>query len=201
MDAWERCGNTTFYRRPWRHDGNPLAWYYVDPFNWTYITSAPSDGPAGDEGVTSVIWRRAPSYALAPLRVGVGIVSEDLNVQADVLKHMRGWGADVERAKEMKLSKNDLRKNFESAPVQARNNVLNGVRALILGWQYQAMINKEDSPVEERVILVVEWDSPTELLRLPDIEKSFPNWKSTVVVDDPIKGLEDALSEFGIHEC
>jgi hypothetical protein len=183
---WERCGNTPYYR-----SGEGLTWYFSDPFSWRFISTVPQKTGTRDEGVVSVLLRAPARYEWEALKEGARMLGEN----QDVLRATHQWFADQVRAKSAGLPPRELRRLFESAPPEARALVLRGVRAVAAGAEMN------DPSDLARIILVVPSGSTAES-QIEEVERSFDGKVIDTVVDKyPERGLERALSVFGIHEC
>jgi hypothetical protein len=135
---------------------------------------------------------RAPArYDWDALKEGVRMLGEN----QDVLGATHQWFAEQVRANSAGVSRRDLHRLFEGAPPATRALVLRGVRALAAG----AELNEPSDLA--RIILVVPSGSTAES-QIEEVERSFDGKVIDTVVDKyPERGLERALSVFGIHEC
>lgn len=198
MDSWERCGNTTFYRKG--DDTNPLAWHFADPYNWAQIVSAPHTPGFEAEGSVAVLYRKAPRYDWEALRTGISEVEGSREALLRVLRHTHEWAADLIKAKQLGVSQRDLRNLFESSPPEAKHDVLEGVGVLLGGFLELSFARQEPSEVDSKTVLVIEEGTPAER-NADKVEADHTDWVKTIVSSDPARGLDQALSYFGIHEC
>lgn len=184
--TWERCGNTPYYR-----SGEGLTWYFSDPFSWRFISTAPQKAGTRDEGVVSVLLRAPSRYDWEALKEGARMLGEN----QDVLRATHEWFSEQLKATSAGVSRRDLHRLFDAAPPETRALVLRGVRAVAAGAEMN-----EPSDLA-RIILVVPSGSKVES-HLEELERSFDGKVIDTIVDKyPERGLERALSAFGIHEC
>lgn len=183
---WDRCGNTPYYK-----SGEGVTWYFSDPFAWRFISSARQKTGTRDEGVVSVILRTPERYEWEALKQGTSMLQEN----QEVLSATHEWFSDQLKAKSAGLSNRDLRKLFENAPSSARSLVLRGVRALAAGYETA-------SPSDLSKIVIVVPSGTIAEDHIEEVERSFDGKVIKTIVDkNPERGLERALSVFGIHEC
>jgi hypothetical protein len=190
--SWERCGNTPFYRK----EGGQGGGFYTNPFNWTQI-SVSVEG----NGFASVLYRKAPRYDWDILKNAIHFITETKDEQTRYLRSTHGWAVDLQRAKELNVKQPELRKMFEEAPKEAREEVLESVTALLNGYDDQALVNFTRSRADPSITLVVvEKGSPAHA-NLAEIKRDYDFAKGFIVADTLAQGIEEALGTLGIHEC
>lgn len=195
IQNWTRCGNTSYYRT-----GEGLNWLYIDPFNWQMISSVVIPPGNMDEGAISVIHRKAP-YDYETEKHGVYIQINDQTMRDNVLRATHEWFSDLIRAKDMKMKDTDIKKLFQNAPKETQAYVLNGVWALMAGYEEEAPLSMDPSPLKTDLILVIPRGSKAEE-KVDQIEELYgKDLKFTKVEDSVYEGLNRALAEFGIYEC
>jgi hypothetical protein len=190
--SWERCGNTPFYRK----EGEQGGGFYTNPFNWTQI-SVSVEG----NGFASVLYRKAPRYDWDILKSAIHAVAGDKEQRSRHLRSTHGWAVDLQRAKELNVKQPELRKMFEEAPKEAREEVLESVTALLNGYDDQALVAMTKSLSESSITLVVvEKGSPAHA-NLAEIKRDYDFAKGFIVADTLAQGIEEALGTLGIYEC
>lgn len=196
---WERCGNSPFYRLPGGMAGDdPLAGFYMNPFDWTGVVASKAMPGNWDEGSMTVVRRRA-RYDRDALETGARYhrLTEE---RPGFLDEVGAWAADLERLKASGASPRDLVAYFEAAPADSREAVLRGVLALLDGWdaiELQSLRTFTDS--ETRLAVAA---GSTADRNLPEIARhmGIPMGKVTRA-PELAEAFEAVMSGYGIHEC
>jgi len=192
---WDRCGHTPFYRR---FIGPFPGSAYIDPFHWAMINVSSIEPHGNPEaGTFTVGYRKAPHYDWDAVKNGISAVRSTREEQLRVMKAVHEWATDVIKAKGDNPKLGVLVKLFEALPEDVREDVLDGVAALV-EYNIENVFIK-GTEMEEHMLLVV----LSETLRgMPfDTTRSYPGIDRVIVADTPEEGLDMALAHFGIHEC
>jgi len=200
MSAWERCGNTPYYRRP-----SGPGWFYVNPFNWSQVSiSVEMTGLWA--GSSMILYRKAPRYDWPAIKNGIHFVAKEKEEQTKYLKATHGWANDLMRAKTMGLPLGELRRIFHGAPEDERDRVLEGVGALLQGYEnadIEALHENPATRVENGIVditlMAVGKDRPA-YQNLEELQNAFPEEKFFVANTLEL-AIEEALGYLGIHEC
>lgn len=191
---WERCGHTPFYRR---FTGPFPAAAFIDPFHWAMINVSSIEQEGPEAGTFTVGYRKAPHYDWDAVKGGVPAVRNSREEQLRVMKAVHEWATEVIKAKGNNPKLGILVKMFEAQPEDVREDVLDGVAALV-------EFNIEDvfikgTEMEDVMLLVI----LSEALRSKklDPKSSYPGIDRVIIADTPEEGLDMALKHFGIHEC
>lgn len=199
MGDWQRCGNTPYYRKP-----SGQGWFYANPFNWSQVSiSVEMTGLWA--GSSMILYRKAPRYDWDLLKDGIHSVTGEKEQQLKYLKATHGWANDLMRANTIKLPLMELRRIFQGAPEDERERVLEGVGALLLGYEnadirsIREKMSERDDGVVEHTIMAVGIDTPA-YQHLDDLKESFPDEKF-IVADTLELALEEGLAYLGIYEC
>lgn len=198
-ENWRRCGNTDYYRRQWGMLPLPDAWHYVNPFNWSYINCWPQDPHGPREGLTAVIHQKAPRYDWDAIKHGVTLIEEDKDERQRILRATHEWANDLLKVKQMGLSKADARRLWKG-PEEIQAYALEGVRALLIGFENLALQQNLPTPAESRATLVVRKGSAADA-NMDQILEEFHDLKRAILTSDPEQGFQEALADYGILEC
>ena len=191
---WERCGHTPFYRR---FTGPFPSAAFIDPFNWAMITVSSIEEQGPEAGTFTVGYRKVPHYDWDSVKAGVPAVRSTREEQLRVLKAVHEWAHDVIMAKGEKPKLGVLVKMFEELPEDVREDVLDGVAALV-EYNVEQDFVKGTEMVDIMLLVIL-----SEALRSGkmDPKGSYPGIDRVIIADTPEEGLDMALEHFGIHEC
>lgn len=198
-ESWTRCGNTDYWRRQYGLPPLPEAWFYADPFTWSYIHCWPQDPRGGNAGLTAVIYQKAPRYDWDAMKEGVKLIEDDPDERQRVLRATHEWANDMLKAKHRGLSKPEL-KRLWNAPAEIQGYALEGVRALLTGFEHIALQVNKPTPATSSSTLVIVRGSAADA-RMDQIVEEFHDLKRVILTDEPEKGFDEALGDYGILEC
>jgi hypothetical protein len=200
VGSWERCGNTPYYRRP-----SGEGWFYANPFNWSQVVvSVENTGLWA--GSSMVIYRKAPEYDWDLLNNGSFFFGGGHQQQMEHLRSTHEWANDLSHAKQSRLSPAELRKLFEGIPEEDRARILEGVGALLWGYEKAEMqaaggagdLGTGAGP--EEVAMMAVGVGTAAFRNLDDLKNSFPD-EEFILADTLELATEEALGNVGIHEC
>ena len=196
--AWERCGNTPYYRRP---SGPFPTSVYTDPFNWTQISVGSIQANGIAAGSFDVVRLHAPKYDWEAVKSGISGLTSSRQEQLRALTAVHEWAIDLIKAKEATTSFSEIRKLFEAAPKGDQEAVLEAVAALVQPDPVvEIQLQQEGYAIEEQDVLVVLAGSPAHA-NLSQVRAQYPEPDHVILANAPAEGLEEALAYFGIYEC
>lgn len=189
---WTRCGNTPYYRRKDRS-------VYVNPAAlWILEATIYTSGMAKRGGL--VEWSRLPSLNPKMITHAAWIAApENAQDRAEFVDALATWDAGLDAMARWPVSdKIDVFKMLEPG---VRDRILEGI-VMVLEAFFD--VDPEEGPidpwVESRWGLVVERGGPAHR-QLEHWEDLNEPTEPTIVALTLQKGMEEALSNFGILEC
>lgn len=196
---WVRCGNTPFWRWKERPLLDQLSETLLDPVSFTMINvitnfSEEETDPLPLEAIVQRITlaeEPPPGFSEVSMFEALGQAIENL---PDL--HQTGvqyWFEVMTDMDKDGLSDRQQTQQFSTFPPQRQNLILSGLEKLL---------ESDAIPVDIRSLLVVN-DAEEWADRIPQLERDFKPTEPTIVAPllEERKGIADALSYFGIHEC
>lgn len=197
MTPWEHCGNTLYYRR--RNEGD---WEYVNPFIWSYINVA-VDEVNKWKGFARISYNKAARYDFDILKAGVESMFGE-GEHPEILSSTNDWGMELIRLKKNKVSAWEIQVTFEEAPLGTRDNVLEGVVALVHGYDNEFLMNllstTKDIEQNKKITRVAVEKGSSAHLDVGNVKK-FYELENVFVGRTLDLAIEEALGSLGIHEC
>lgn len=182
--AWERCGNTPYYR-----NASGRITRYVNPFNWSQVLVA-AEHEGEWSGIATLVYKKAERYDWDVFKKGAEKVIPPEN-RNNILRATHEWFADRLKATETSLPSAEVIKLFKAAPALTRDYALEGVSALIAGY---------GNAIDPITVVAIQKHSPA-YDDLSDLRELFDYAQKFYIASSLNQAIDDALGHFGIYEC
>lgn len=204
-ETWERCGNSPFFRK----GEDTFDASLVSPVDLVWIsTNYEKEGPPG---YVYTLYRGVPEIDLKLAKKGASSIVERKAISS-VLSNLEQWKDILETALQGGASRAQLISYFGRFPADRRDAVLEGVQALIYGWEDVGLENAQQAIFKGEYPtglmgkgvaisrLAIQRDSPAHE-RQAEIE-GFSMVSAHSVVDENLESAYwQALQDFGVLEC
>ncbi len=175
---WERCGNTSFYRKT---EGRETL--YANPLNWSQV-SVGRENVGEWQGIALVRYKKAEfDWEIFKKSVEKSVPLED---RSSVLVATMEWFHAM--TKPPPKSKLDLLRLFKELLEEDRNSVLDGIESLMR------------VTAEMASVVAIEKDSSA-YRDISDLRETFDYAQRFYIESTLQEAVDKALGHFGIYEC